>query len=107
MALSSSVRRRRRFQRAGAVACELPVLFTPVQWPVIAKVLRLTPRQRAVAELLCAEYSQRDISQRLKVSANTVRTHLRALYARLGVRSRVGVVIRLIMAERESWQCRQ
>jgi DNA-binding CsgD family transcriptional regulator len=100
MMLQSEVRRRRpgraarNFERA-------PILLGPEQWLRVGKLLRLTPRQLAVAELLCAEYSQKDMARQLGVCVDTVRTHLRGLYTRLQVRSRVGVVIRLVLAERE------
>lgn len=87
--------------RAAVVAGEAAVLFTPEEWLTVARLLQLTPRQRAVAELLCAECSQREMARRLGLSMDTVRTHLRALYARLHVQSRVGVVVRLVLAERE------
>lgn len=92
---------RRRSRRAAVVAGEVPALFTPEEWLTVGRLLRLTPRQRAVAELLCAECSQRDMAQRLGLSVDTIRAHLRALYARLCVRSRVGVIVRLVLAQRE------
>ena len=91
----------RRSRRPATVANETLVLFTPEEWHTMARLLRLTPRQLAVAELLCAECSQRDMARRLELSMDTVRTHLRALYARLRVQSRVGVVVRLVLAQRE------
>ncbi len=90
-----------RPRRPATVADETLVLFTPEEWRTVARLLRLTPRQLAVAELLCQEYSQRDMARRLELSMDTVRTHLRALYARLHVQSRVGVVVRLVLAQRE------
>jgi DNA-binding CsgD family transcriptional regulator len=90
-----------RSRRPTIVANEPLVLFTPQEWGTVARLLGLTPRQLNVAELLCAECSQRDMARRLGLSMDTVRTHLRALYARLHVQSRVGVVVRLVLAQRE------
>jgi DNA-binding CsgD family transcriptional regulator len=87
--------------RQAALADDAPALFTPEEWLSVARLLRLSPRQRAVAELLCAECSQREMAERLGLSLDTIRAHLRALYARLRVRSRVGVVVCLVLAQRE------
>jgi len=76
-------------------------LFTRARWRELGEYLRLTPRQLAVARLLCADLSNAEIARRLGLSNDTVGTHLRSLYRRLEVASRVGVVVRLVLAERE------
>lgn len=48
----------------------------------------LTERERAVLGLLLTQRSVAEIADDLMVSANTVKTHLRAIYAKLGVRKR-------------------
>jgi len=48
----------------------------------------LTPRQRQVVELLLAGRSNAEIAEELQIQPATVRDHLRAIYARLGVTSR-------------------
>ena len=48
----------------------------------------------AVLRLLATDLSAREIGGELFVSANTVRSHTRALYRKLGVRSREGAVAR-------------
>jgi DNA-binding CsgD family transcriptional regulator len=75
-------------------------LFTDSQWRVLRVALGLTPRQLAVARLLCADCGQKQMAKRLGLSQHTVGTHLRALYERLGVRSRVAVIVRLVLADR-------
>jgi DNA-binding NarL/FixJ family response regulator len=49
----------------------------------------LSERQREVLELLATGESNGEIAQRLYISANTVKFHLREIYSRLGVRNRV------------------
>ena len=49
----------------------------------------LSERQREVLELLARGESNREIAERLYISSNTVKFHLREIYARLGVRNRV------------------
>ncbi|WP_323053842.1 helix-turn-helix transcriptional regulator [Thermomicrobium sp. 4228-Ro] len=53
-----------------------------------APVVRLSPRERRVLELVARGASNKEIAQELGVSEATVRTHLERLYRKLGVRSR-------------------
>jgi LuxR family maltose regulon positive regulatory protein len=48
----------------------------------------LTERERAVLRLMRGHLSTREIGQELYVSANTVKSHTRAIYRKLGVSSR-------------------
>jgi LuxR family maltose regulon positive regulatory protein len=54
----------------------------------------LTPRELEVLRLLDTHLSRREIGQRLYVSLNTVKTHQRALYRKLGVEDRGAAVQR-------------
>ncbi len=49
----------------------------------------LSTREREVLELVAAGLHNREIAERLMISSNTVKFHLRAIYARLGIRNRV------------------
>ncbi|MBE7451359.1 MAG: response regulator transcription factor [Kofleriaceae bacterium] len=53
----------------------------------------LTPRELDVLELLALGLSYQAVAQTLGVTANTVRTHVRAIYAKLGVNSKTAAVI--------------
>ena len=55
---------------------------------------RPSEAELAVLRLLASELSARDIGGRLFLSANTVRTHTRAIYRKLGVNSRADAVAR-------------
>lgn len=61
-----------------------------------AEVLRedLTNRELAVLALLPSLLSQREIGERLHLSRNTVKTHIRGLYRKLGVSARGQAVAR-------------
>jgi LuxR family maltose regulon positive regulatory protein len=48
----------------------------------------LTPRETEVLRLLRGTLSLREIGQQLYLSANTVKTHVRAIYRKLGVSTR-------------------
>jgi LuxR family maltose regulon positive regulatory protein len=56
--------------------------------PTVGGHDRLTPRERAVLKLLAKGDSKREIAQQLDVSFNTVHSHTKAIYRKLGVSSR-------------------
>jgi LuxR family maltose regulon positive regulatory protein len=60
--------------------------------PVAVLVEQLTERERAVLRYLPGAMSQRDIATELYVSLNTVKTHCRAIYRKLGVGHRKAAV---------------
>ena len=80
----------------------LPELFTATRWRKLAERLGLSPRQREVARLICRGCGNKEIACRLGISPDTVRMHLRGLFERLQVHERVGVVVRLVLADRET-----
>jgi DNA-binding NarL/FixJ family response regulator len=51
--------------------------------------LELSPRHREILALIAEGRGNEEIADRLKLSPNTVKFHVRALYSRLGVHSRV------------------
>jgi two-component system nitrate/nitrite response regulator NarL len=65
------------------IACEELLAEPP------AELARLSRREREVLELASEGLSNREIADRLIISANTVKFHLGNAYARLGVRGRV------------------
>jgi LuxR family maltose regulon positive regulatory protein len=52
----------------------------------------LSPAERRVLRLLTTSLSQREIANELYVSLNTVKTHARVIYRKLGVSSRSAAV---------------
>ncbi len=67
----------------------------PADWQTVAiesdpdPLSSLSTREREVLDLAAAGLRNREIAERLTISANTVKFHLRAIYAQLGVRNRV------------------
>jgi DNA-binding NarL/FixJ family response regulator len=54
--------------------------------------VELSPRQAEILRLLADALTTVEIGERLEVSPRTVDAHLRALYRKLGVRSRTAAV---------------
>ena len=65
-----------------------------------SQVESLSAREREVLELAADGMRNREIAERLMISSNTVKFHLRTIYSRLGVRNRVQAA-RAIASARE------
>ncbi len=82
------------WQLAGtsAYAAELLDDLHPEEVPVFVEPL--TSRERAVLEYLPTMMTNTEIARQLLVSVNTVKTHLKAVYRKLGVARRREAVLR-------------
>ena len=56
----------------------------------------LTARERDVLEALVKGRSNKEIASSLKISEDTVKTHLKALFSKLRVRDRTGAAVEAI-----------
>lgn len=65
-----------------------------------ANVPRLTSREFDVIRQLASKRTQQEIASEMFVSVNTLKSHLKAIYKKLGVQSRESAVLR---AEKEGW----
>jgi DNA-binding NarL/FixJ family response regulator len=69
--------------------------------PAGQRVMRLTPREREVLGLLADGYRGPEIAERLFLSLETVRTHIRNGVGRLGARTRVQAAAMVACAREE------
>jgi NarL family two-component system response regulator LiaR len=60
-------------------------------WP--GKELGLSPREAEVLALICQGLSNEDITERAFIGINTVKTHVRTLYRKIGVDSRTKALL--------------
>jgi DNA-binding NarL/FixJ family response regulator len=56
----------------------------------------LTARENEILELLAGGFRYREIAERLSISLDTVRTHIRHIYEKLQVRSRTEATVRFL-----------
>jgi DNA-binding CsgD family transcriptional regulator len=65
--------------------------------PVVAELRERTPllslsvRELEIARMIADELSDKEIGYRLSVEVSTVRTHIKRMFGKLGVRRRSGV----------------
>jgi LuxR family maltose regulon positive regulatory protein len=78
--------------RLAALACEELAMASTLTGPPLIE--QLTGRELAVLRLLPLRMSNHEIAAQLYVSINTVKTHIRAIYRKLGVTDRSAAVRR-------------
>jgi DNA-binding CsgD family transcriptional regulator len=64
----------------------------------------LSPREHEIARMVAKGYANKSIASVLDISSWTVSSHLRRIYAKLGVSSRAAMVARLLENDRSSGQ---
>lgn len=89
--LGASLRRRRPEVIVERVRVEVPVAEF-VRDEERLGTLGITPRELEILELIAAGLSNREIASRLFVSENTVKTHARRLFDKLGAKRRTQAV---------------
>jgi DNA-binding NarL/FixJ family response regulator len=72
------------------------VLLGKRQWRYLKKRYELTAREQEVASLVCRGYSKDEIAEALDIKEGTVKTHLRNIYRRVRVKSKILLLLRFI-----------
>jgi DNA-binding CsgD family transcriptional regulator len=65
-------------------------------WKLIANSLRISDRELQIVQRIFDDRQEFAIADELKISVHTVHTHLERLYRKLGVSSRVGLVLSIL-----------
>ena len=74
----------------------LQPLFSEGQWLRIADRLEFSRREIEIVRLVFQDAPDQAIAAELAISVNTVHTHLKRLYSKLGVTSRAGLVLQIV-----------
>jgi DNA-binding NarL/FixJ family response regulator len=65
-------------------------------WRLIAKSLRISDRELQIIQEIFDDRKESAIADDLTISVHTVHTHLERLYRKLGVSTRVGLVVYIL-----------
>ena len=76
------------------------LLLDDVQWSYLCGRYELTPRESQIAELACQGLRNGSIAQRLDIQPGTVKTHIRNIYRKVKVRSKVAMLLRFVTETR-------
>lgn len=72
------------------------VLISEAEWRYLRKRYRMTHRELQIAGLACQGLSNEDIAKRLNITYATVTTHMRNIYRKTWVRSKIGMLLRFM-----------
>lgn len=78
----------------------LPDVFTEADWDWLRDYFNLSRRQSQTARLICRGATNEAIADFLRLSQATTRMHTDAVYKRVGVQSRLGLLVQMIVARR-------
>jgi RNA polymerase sigma factor (sigma-70 family) len=71
-------------------------MYQPKTFSDIAEPFcELSTREQQVITLVCGGLSNKEIAEKLGVTEGTVKAHLHAIFEKLGVRSRIEIMIAL------------
>jgi len=71
------------------------------QWSYIKERYRMTQRELQIAQLVCRGLNNEDIARNLHIRQGTVKTHIRNIYRKTWVRSKVALFLRFMKEAQE------
>lgn len=77
------------------------VLLNTKQWLYVQHRYDLTPRERQIAELICQGLRNGKIAKYLRIQPGTVKTHIRNIYRKVRVKSKIAMLLRFIADTKE------
>ena len=72
------------------------IILDEKQWIYIKKKYQMTNREIQVAILVCRDFDNEEVAKALEIKHNTVKTHLRNIYRRTGVRSKLSLLLKFV-----------
>ena len=72
------------------------LLLGEKEWMYLKERYHMTTRELQVAILVCRGFNNDEIAKSLKIKHGTVKTHLRNLYRRVRVKSKILLLLRLV-----------
>lgn len=76
-------------------------LIDATGWLYVQHTYGLTSRERQIAELVCRGDKNDTIAQVLSISPGTVKTHLRNIYRKVRVQSKIEMLLHFVAAIRQ------
>jgi DNA-binding NarL/FixJ family response regulator len=61
----------------------------------------MSPRELQIAKLICQGFRNDDIAENLHITLGTVKTHIRNIYRRVQVESKIAMLLRFVADARE------
>lgn len=71
-------------------------LLNDRQWMFIRERYRISPRELQVAKLTCQGLTDKEVARVLKIRHGTVKVHLRNIYRRVQVKSKIALLLRFV-----------
>jgi DNA-binding CsgD family transcriptional regulator len=71
-------------------------LLTDEQWLLVQRRYHMTPRELEIARLICRGMSNEEIAEAVQIKYGTVKTHIRNIYRRIHVKSKVAMLLRFL-----------
>jgi len=72
------------------------MLLDEKQWLHLKDRYHMTPRELQVAILVCRGFNNDEIAKALKIRHGTVKTHLRNIYRRVRVKSKITLLLKFV-----------
>lgn len=95
---SSRTKLSRHENPGGGARGSVLILLDDRQWSYLQRRYRLTPRELQIADLVCRGLRHVSIAKDLNIRPETVKTHVRNIYRKVQVRSKITMLLRF-MAE--------
>lgn len=71
-------------------------LLDDKQWSYLQRRYALTPRERQIADLVCRGQRNASIAEHLRIRPSTVKAHVRNIYRKVKVGSKIMMLLRFV-----------